>query len=366
MSTQQNTVSTVQTLDRIKMLIENEQGDRGRLRYIYEFIQRGKSLYRSDQQYIEKKINASIIFEKPKPPSIQEEQKRSIQMLLEQKIGFPERLRFMLNWIRKGKDLFNCDKEYLDDKLKQIPPKFKKHRTRGLKFILPHKIPEIQELPPLEMPSSKQIPSNTIEKLKSNNQKIIQLEKELIESKNKIFILEATLVQKNKEIEKKDTEIQKLTSKFEKMVSDTSLENLELDELKQKILDETQKIDKQKIISEQIKKQKEKLEQLISYREEYEKRVTKEREILEKKIKIENQKIAEKDLIVEDLTKKQEQLEQNRIERETILEQVKKEQTRLEREIKKQKNELEKVNEEYGDIFDELSKNEKNDTDSKS
>ena len=65
MNSTENAISVIQTLDRIKQLIENEQGDPGRLRYIYEFIRKGKSLYRSDRQYLEKKINAEIIFGHP-------------------------------------------------------------------------------------------------------------------------------------------------------------------------------------------------------------------------------------------------------------------------------------------------------------
>ena len=203
----------------------------------------------------------------------------------------------MLNWLRKGKSLFNCDREYLEEKLSLVPPRYKKHRPEPLKFTLPHRTDELLEPIPEEIlfpktfKKEQPISSETIEKLKISSQKIIQLEKELTESKTTITSLKTTIEQQSREIEIKDAEILKLTSKFKKIISDPSFEGLDLEELKKKILDETQKIDNQKVLSEQIKKQKEKLEQLISYREEYENRVTKEKEELEKKIKIENQSL---------------------------------------------------------------------------
>ena len=354
MNSTEDAISVIQTLDRIKQLIENEQGDPGRLRYIYEFIQKGKALYRSDRQYLEKKISAHIVFEKPPPPSEKDELANSIQKLLHLRIGFPERLQFMLNRIRKDKPLFHSDRKYLEKKLEQIPNKYKKSKKPSVKFVLPHKIPALKEVPIPKSSVSESIPSKTEEELRIANEKISKLQHELEESKETIKLLESTIERKNKEIENKDEEIRKLMNQYSKMVADTSLEGLELDKLKQKILDETEKIDKQKLMSEQIKVQKEKLEQLISYRKEYENRVIREKEILESQIKSENQKIAEKDKIVEDLTKKQEQLEQNRIERETILEQVKKEQIRLEEEIAKQKEELDRAKAEYGDIIDQI------------
>ena len=365
MRAKENTISVIQTLDRIKELIEKEQGDPGRLRYIYEFVERGKSLYQSDQQYLEKKIQATIIFESPRPPSKQEEQARSIEKLLEWNIGFPERLRFMLNYLRKGKHLFDSDEKYLENKLRDVPQKLKKQRAMGLRSILPDKIPKIEELPPKVHPSqsiskkiSEAIPSKIHDELKIANKKIEKLEKELSESKDSMMLLVNTLKIKNKELEEKNSEIHKLTSEYAKMVSYTSLENIELDKLKQKILDENEKMDMQKLMSEQIKKEREKLEQLIEYRKEYENRVAREKEIFEKQIKIETQKISEKDKIIEDIIKKQEQGEQNRIEREIMLKQVKEEQLRLEKEINKQKQELEKTKSDYKDIFDKLSKQE--------
>ena len=373
MSQKDNAISVIQTLDRIKQLIENEQGDPGRLRYIYEFIQKGRPLYKSDRLYLEKKISAEVIFEKPEPPSEIDEIANSIQKLLHLRIGFPERLQFMLNRIRKEKPLFESDKKYLERKLEQIPAKFKKLKKSSIKFVLPQNIPTIQETPiiqnkapePIQDKISEPIQNKIKEDLRVANEKISKLQNELDEAQKTIASLKETIEIKNKEIESKDAEIQKLMDQYSKMMADTSLEEIELDKLKKKILDETESIDKQKLMSEQIKVQKEKLEQLIAYRKEYEDRVLREKEILEKQIKSETQKIAEKDKIVEDLTKKQEQLEQNRIERETILEQVKKEQLRLEEEIERQKEELDRAKEEYGDIIGQLNDSDDEKTDTK-
>ena len=363
MQTKENTISVVQTLECIKELIENEKGDPGRLRYIHEFVERGKPLYRSDRLYLEKKIHATTIFETPHIPSKQEEQVKSIEKLLDWKIGFPERLRFMLSYLRKGKFLFDSDEKYLEDKLRKIPQKLKKQRAAGLKSILPDKIPKIEELSPKNY-TSKTISKNTENTVLSKthdeltiaNRKIEKLEKDLSESKDNILLLANTLKIKNKELEEKNTEIHRITSEYAKIISYTSLENVELDKLKQKILDENEKIDMQKLMSKQIRREREKLEKLTEDRKEYEFKVAREKEIFDKQIKIETRKISEKDKIIEELIKKQEQVEQNTIKRETMLKQVKEEQLRLAKEIKKQKKDLEKIKSDYKDIFDKLSK----------
>jgi hypothetical protein len=54
-------ISTPDAILRIKKLIENKQGDEGRLRYISESLQKGKQLFHSDQIYLNKKISADVI-----------------------------------------------------------------------------------------------------------------------------------------------------------------------------------------------------------------------------------------------------------------------------------------------------------------
>ena len=120
----QSVVSVTQTLELIKQLIAENKGDVLRLRYIYEFLEKGRHLYASDQTYLEKKIDAKIIYEEKKPPSKQEEISKKIRNLLELGIGDSERLKFMLTWISKNQTLLNSDQIYLNQKVQIIHQKF--------------------------------------------------------------------------------------------------------------------------------------------------------------------------------------------------------------------------------------------------
>ena len=89
--------------DLIKQLIAENKGDIPSLQYIYEFLDKGRHLYASDQNYLEKKINAIIVYEERKSPSKQQETLEKIQNLLEYGIGDSECLKFMLTWVVKRK-----------------------------------------------------------------------------------------------------------------------------------------------------------------------------------------------------------------------------------------------------------------------
>lgn len=115
--TSQNTVSVDQASDIIKQLIAENNGDIPRLQYIHEFLDKGRHLYASDQNYLEKKINATIIYEERKPPSPQQETLKKIQKLLRHSIGDSERLKFMLTWVAKRKTLLKSDQLYLNEKV---------------------------------------------------------------------------------------------------------------------------------------------------------------------------------------------------------------------------------------------------------
>ena len=367
MNSQKNTVSVVQTLERIKELIESRGGDVGRLRYIYEFLQKGKPLYRSDRIYLEKKINAEIIPDKPKPPSEQEELSRNIQNLLDLKIGYTERLQFMKNCLQKNKKLFKTDQKYLDEKLKSIPERYQRRRPkiRPQKFVLPPEISRLEERKPFKPVFSKttlpEFSEENVNKLRTElvvaKETIQKLNSELETAKNTINEQEVL-------IESQKQELLKFKNEYSLKMQEKELQSPELEELKGKVSQEAKKIDEQKVISEHIAKQKEKLNELISYREEYEKRVNREKEILAEQIKIEAQKISEKDKLVEKLTGQQEELTRSRTEREIILRQIKQEQETVDKEIDRQQRELEKAKKEYEELVKQFK--EKQDLKSKS
>jgi len=364
---QKNTVSVVQTLERIKELIETKGGDVGRLRYIYEFLQKGRPLYRSDRIYLEKKVNAEIIFDKPKPPTEQEEVLRNIQNLLDLKIGYPERLQFMKNCLQKNKKLFKTDQKYLDEKSKSIPMRYPRRMPKitPQKFVLPPEISRLEERKPFKPVFSKTTLAEFSEEYVNKLKTELVVAKETIQKLNsELETARNTIKEQEVLMESQKQELLKLRNEYSLKIEEKEPQSPELEELKGKISQETKKIEEQKIISEQIAKQKEKLNELISYREEYEKRVNREKEILNDQIKIESQKISEKDKLVEKLSQQQEELNRSRTEREVILRQIKQEQENVDKEIDRQQHELEKAKKEYEELVKQFK--EKQDLKSKS
>ena len=114
------------------------------------FLEKGRHLYASDQNYLEKKINATIVYEEKKSPSKQQETLRKIQNLLEYGIGDSERLKFMLTWVVKRKILLNSDYVYLNEKISlliQQKTTGKKSIGRSILDIYPSKIIDLEQQP---------------------------------------------------------------------------------------------------------------------------------------------------------------------------------------------------------------------------
>jgi len=58
--TQSQNLSLKQTIEKVDALIDSGKSDIGRLYHILEFLKNNKSLYRSDQIYLERKPNSSF------------------------------------------------------------------------------------------------------------------------------------------------------------------------------------------------------------------------------------------------------------------------------------------------------------------
>ncbi len=339
MNTTSGTISAAQTLDHIGRLIESGAGDPGRLRYIYEFIQRGRSLYRSDLRYLEKKIRARIVFEAPRRPSEREELAGTIQRLLRLRIGYAERLQFMLGRIKSGKPLFESDRMYLEGKMRQIPdgPKYGRRpamiRPKARGFAVGHAAADRQE--------------------GAAGGEAVRWSQEISESKKAIEQLQSRLAGRDREIAEKDAQIRNLVEQYSRILSDTALGRLENDELKQRILDETKRIDGHKLVSEQLAIQRERLAKLTAQRAEQEGRISREQEALDGQERLEAQKAAENDRLVQELAKKQDHLENAIMERDEMLMRIKKEQDKLEREILRQREGLERARKEYDELSDQ-------------
>ena len=56
-----------QTITQIQELIDNGQGDAGRLNHILESLQKNKKLYNSDENYLTEKLQAKFTRYAPEP-----------------------------------------------------------------------------------------------------------------------------------------------------------------------------------------------------------------------------------------------------------------------------------------------------------
>jgi len=308
-------ISTPDAILRIKKLIQNNQGDPGRLQYIAERLQNGKKLFHSDHLYLTNKISADVIPIELKKPSEFDGKIKDAKRLLAFNFGDPGRLRYIIQTLERNKPLYNSDEIYLNEKMEQFHDftegkKLKKSiRTR---FKVPEPIEEIQE--PIKEPEKPRVyPAQDIpERLQEIEEAVLSKEP-------------------------------KRTSDLFDLIDDTSDVDIEIQE-------EREKISKLKHNHEQIKIQHDELSQLIAYRLEYEQKINHEKEILEKEIKIEQEKVKEKDELVAQLIKNQSKLLQSKTEREVLLEQIKIDKEKSDKELAKMLKELEELKEEYEEL----------------
>ena len=328
----------------IQNIIANNQGDIGRLNFIIESLKNKKRLYKSDQNYIEKKINGTLSYKKLEQKNKNFDLQKQIKFLINNKQGDPGRLHYILETIKKEKNLFKTDQTYLENKLKIIKQKkvienkqiypeenstYKIITQENTKRSFEEQV-EIQKLKQ-ELEISKNSNDELKEKLNDAINKISNLQK-IIEDKN------LEIVTKNQKIDTLRQEISKI-----KLVSN----NPELKEITNQINSENEKISNQDILHDKIKQHKEKLNQLIKYRKEYEEKILKAKEDINKQLLSENKKIRAHDKLVEELVHSQKQLEQSKVEQEIILEQIKKEQTRLLRDMSDQQKSLDESKAEF-------------------
>jgi hypothetical protein len=113
-------ISTPDAILRIKKLIQNKQGDAGRLQYISERLQNGKKLFHSDHIYLTNKISADVIPVQLKEPTQQDEKIKGVKRLIALKFGDPGRLKYILQTLQKNKELYHSDDNYLENKIEQF------------------------------------------------------------------------------------------------------------------------------------------------------------------------------------------------------------------------------------------------------
>jgi hypothetical protein len=320
LSTKIQRISTYDGILRIKKLIQNRQGDKGRLEYIVETLQKGKPLFRSDQIYLSKKILADIIPAEVKKPTESDKKMKKVKRLISLKFGDLGRLEHILQNLQSGKKLYQSDENYIEIKTNEFLQFAEGRRLRRRisdiipQSLKPEKVEEIIYEPILELKKEKSIPPHL-----DIPKKFQDIEEAIVPSKPKD------------------------TSNLVDLLEDGSRVNSALDI-------ERQRISRLKSDHEKLKVQRDELSQLIAYRQEYEIKINHEKEILEKEIRLEQEKVNEKDKLVEELIKNQSKIIQTKTQREVLLKQIEIEKVKSDLDLKQEQNELEKVKKLYDDL----------------
>ena len=160
-------LSSIEKIYFIDKLLDEGDGDTGRLSFIKECLENNKRLFKSDQNYLASKLENITIPEEPTPK--QESLLDSVRDLINSGIGDPGRLEHIYRMLDKGKELYSSDQKYLDSKLEFKEKKFAK--------IITDIATEV------ESPTQEQIMQEATEvvklrqKLNDANDKILNLEK---------------------------------------------------------------------------------------------------------------------------------------------------------------------------------------------
>ena len=88
-----------QTIENVQSLIDSGNGDPGRLYHILECLKNNKTLYHSDQNYLEKKLESSFSLEDKPEPATGSDVLPKIQELINSGIGDPGRLQHIYDMI---------------------------------------------------------------------------------------------------------------------------------------------------------------------------------------------------------------------------------------------------------------------------
>src|SRR5574338_534271 len=99
----------------VEKLMLTGKGDPGRLNHILTILKEGRRLYDSDQKYLDGKLSQEIgVQEKLK---VEESILTKVHRLITSGNGDTGRLQFILESLKQGKTLYKSDQQYLEAKL---------------------------------------------------------------------------------------------------------------------------------------------------------------------------------------------------------------------------------------------------------
>ena len=142
-----------ETIEKVESLIDNGNGDAGRLYHILEFLKTNRTLYHSDQVYLENKLQTPFSVE---DENVGEEQNillPKIQHLIDSGIGDPGRLQHIYDMLANGKHLYQSDELYLKLKLNspnQIQKINPESQIQKIEIIPPPKVIPLESKPQIK------------------------------------------------------------------------------------------------------------------------------------------------------------------------------------------------------------------------
>ena len=296
-----NQLPLSETIQRVEQMIDSGDGDPGRLYHILESLRNNKTLYHSDQVYLEHKLNAEFSLKEEKR-YIPDDLLEKIKFIIDSGNGDPGRLQHIYDMISQNRTLYHSDQKYLELKLEDLQ---NNHYVTQNNFEL-----------------KKEIPQPYVQKVKSITEEKITP----VITEEKIPETPAGLSDKLRGSMPKDwvppNDSSTLTGIYEKIKT------------------EEQRLDDQKRIYDEINIQRSKLSQLILNRQEYEKQVKLEQSRLESQIKEEREKIAKQTHFSEELLNQKKELDKVKSERDKIILKISEEKTKIAKELEAQKKQL--------------------------
>ena len=218
-------------VDEIQYLIKNSDGDTGRLSHILQAINSGQDLFESDRIFLENKLGVAFSLEHETKPA---ERKilADVQRLIDSGVGDTMRLKHIYDTISNNKTFYKSDQNYLQNKINL-------HLGKNVETVSSY--------------DPKQEESKASEPV------------EIIQEK------------------KTQPKISKLGAMPKGWTPPKISPSDELEDLKQKIKSEEKKLESENEIKETISLHRQKLEELIQKRHEYEKQVLVEQNSLKSK-----------------------------------------------------------------------------------
>jgi len=296
-----------QTIEKIQYFINTGQGDTGRLSHILESLRNKKRLYDSDRLYLENKLNAGFSLRNNSENKGDVSLLAKIRSMLDSGIGDPGRLQYIYDFLDQNKTLYRSDQVYLEKKIAE--------QTSGK--LINNSDDLLQNYS-----------ASLDEQLKEKTNQIRQL-KEEIKTNEQLRLDSANL-----------KEIMRLRGAMPKNW-DTSQSSEVLTGIYEKIKLEQEKLDEQKLFSNEINLQSSKLSQLILNRQEYERQIALEKIKLDSQIKEERERIEIQTKIAEQITLQKKELEHVTLEKNLILQEISKTREQTEKELEQTEKKLE-------------------------